>query len=325
MKKNLLVFLVLLVLLSIAGLAGLKAGSVNIPADDILKYMAGENADDSGFVVIMKIRLPRILLAVLIGGMLAVSGAVLQALLRNPLVDPFITGISSGAAFGAAAAIIVGFAVISIPAMAGAVITAFVVYRFSVRSGRSDVTNLLLIGVMTGSFFSALIMMLNAVFSRDLVKVVFWLMGDLSGVMSGELKAAAVFAAIIIAAGILFANDLNIVSAGEEEAKVLGVKTEFVKAFYFIGASLLAGAAVSLSGVIGFVGLIIPHIIRRFTGPDMRVLIPASFLGGAVFLLVSDTLARVVFLPAELPVGVITGLIGAPMFMALLLEKGRQR
>ena len=298
----------------------ISSGSVHVAITDIISFFTGKEGG-SNYDIIMKIRLPRIIFAVLVGGMLASSGAMLQALLKNPLVDPFITGISSGAAFGAACAIIAGVSGLILPSIAGALVTMYVVYKLSIAFGSLSVSRLLLTGVMIGSFFSSLIMMLNAVFSRDLVKVVFWLMGDLSNISPDLAVYGAVITLIILAAALYFANDLNIMATGEDEAKSLGVRTEFIKVIYFIFAGVLTAISVALSGVIGFVGLIIPHITRFFIGPDMRSMIPASFLAGAAFLLCADTLARTVFLPAEIPVGVITGLIGVPVFIFLMNKR----
>lgn len=295
----------------------ISSGSVQIPLSDIISFFAGKTGG-SNYDIIMKIRLPRIVFAILVGGMLASSGAMLQALLKNPLVDPFITGISSGAAFGAACAIIAGMSGLIMPSIAGALVTMYVVYRLSLVYGSLSVSRLLLTGVMIGSFFSSLIMMLNAVFSRDLVKVVFWLMGDLSNINPELAIYGIIFAVIILAAAVYFANDLNIMATGDDEAKSLGVKIEFIKVMYFTFAGVLTAISVALSGVIGFVGLVIPHITRFFIGPDMRGMIPASFIAGAAFLLCADTLARTVFLPSEIPVGVITGLIGVPVFIFLM-------
>ncbi|MCE5301463.1 MAG: iron ABC transporter permease [Spirochaetia bacterium] len=294
----------------------LDSGSVNFTASEILAYLGG--AREGGYQIITFIRLPRIIFAMLVGGMLGCAGAILQAVFKNPLVDPFITGISSGAAFGAAAAIVAGVSGLIAPAIAGAFATIFIVYRISMTYTGLDVNRLLLAGVMIGSFFSSLIMFINAVFSRDLIKVVFWLMGDLSNINPDYMLYAVLLALASLAAAIYFANDLNIFTTGEEEARTLGVRTEFIKTLYFCLAGVLTAVSVALSGVIGFVGLIVPHIVRRFTGPDLRAVIPVSFLAGALFLLAADTLARTLFLPAELPVGVITGLAGVPFFLALL-------
>ena len=204
-----------------------SSGSVNVPISDIFGYFTGKTGGAS-YDIIMKIRLPRIIFAILVGGMLSSSGAILQALLKNPLVDPFITGISSGAAFGAACAIIFGVSGLLAPSIAGALITMYIVYRLSIVFGSLTVSRLLLIGVMVGSFFSSMIMMLNAVYSRDLVKVVFWLMGDLSNINPDIAMYAIIITIIIMIAAVYYANDLNIMAVGEDDAKSLGVKTEFI-------------------------------------------------------------------------------------------------
>ena len=322
MKKSIPALLASALILSAASLIALKSGSIDVSISEILSGLSGGEGANSE--IINKIRLPRIFFALLVGGMLAVSGAVLQAALKNPLVDPFITGISSGAAFGAAAAIIAGISNLIAPAIAGAVVTVIVVYRLSVTYAGLDVTKLLLTGVMIGSFFSAMIMLLNAVFSRDIARVVLWLMGDLSNINPSYIMPASIIAACVIALCMYFANDLNILSAGEEEAKTLGVNTELIKAVFFLSASTLTAISVALCGVVGFVGLIVPHITRKFTGPDLRAVIPVSFMAVAAFLVIADTAARTLFLPSEIPVGVITGLIGVPVFIAILNSKGKK-
>jgi iron complex transport system permease protein len=320
MKKNILFLSALAAMLIFGGLLALGFGSVRIGTGEILDFMLGKNIPAQDLSILARIRLPRIIFALLVGGMLGVSGAMLQGVFRNPLVDPFITGISSGAALGASLAIVAGFSIMP-AAMAGAVLTIFTVHRLSVIYGKVNLTNLLLTGVMAGSLLSALIMLFAAVFNRDLVKVMFWMMGDLSSLNPGYLKLAVPAVVLLLAAAMYFSNDLNILSTGEEEARSVGVNAEAVKTIYFIISGLLTGAAVSLSGVIGFVGLVVPHIIRFITGPDQRVLIPASFLTGGIFLLLADTVARTVFLPGEIPVGIVTGLIGAPVFIFLLARR----
>jgi iron complex transport system permease protein len=302
-------------------LTALKFGSVNIGFKEIFGIIAGKTGRADDKIIITAIRMPRIVYAVLVGGMLGLSGAILQAVLKNPLADPFVTGISSGAAFGAVLSIIAGFTFIMIPSAALGIITILVVYRLSIIYGRLNITYLLLTGVMIGSLFSGLIMLLSTIFNKDLMRVMFWLMGDLSGADVSVLKYALIFAFIAFAGAMYFANDLNILSTGEEEAGTVGVNVELVKTIYFIIASLLTGISVSLSGVIGFVGLVIPHVMRIFIGSDMRWLMPASFITGGIFLLLADTIARTIFLPAEIPVGIITGLIGAPVFIFILLTK----
>ncbi len=320
MKKTLLV-LILFVLLIIVIITSMASGSVKIHLKQLFFSFVDLNPCSDDYLILFKIRLPRIFLAILVGGILSVSGAMLQAVFKNPLVDPFITGVSSGAAFGATIAIIFNFHSLLLFAISGAIFTILFVYKLSIKNGNLNLYNLLLTGVMTGSFFSSMIMFLSAFFNKDLIKVIFWLMGDLSITNTILLKYSYIISIIIIILCIYFSNDLNILSLDEEEAKVAGVKTEFIKSFYFISSGILTGIAVALSGVIGFVGLVVPHIIRFLIGPDLRALIPVSFLAGAIFLLACDTIARTVFLPSEIPVGIITGLLGAPIFVFILLRR----
>ncbi|PKL91733.1 MAG: iron ABC transporter [Candidatus Goldiibacteriota bacterium HGW-Goldbacteria-1] len=317
MKKGIIISITMLGVLIIAAGVSLCIGSAEISPSAVLSILAGGNQGTPDYMIITGLRLPRIILAIIVGAMLGISGAALQSLFRNSLVDPFITGISSGAALGASIGIISGFTFIIAPAFAGAMLAVFFVYTVSIKDGRVNSSRLLLTGVMTGTMLSSAVMLLSAVNSRDIVKVIYWLMGDLSGSNYQQIKGAAIILLAALAAGMFFANDLNIMSAGEETASTLGVNPEFLKLFYFILASIITAAAVSLSGVIGFIGLVVPHAVRKFTGPDLRFLLPASAVFGALFLLVCDTLARTIFLPGELPVGVITGLIGAPIFIIL--------
>ena len=297
----------------VAGIIALAFGSVHLNFAELFS-----KAHNETYTILMGIRLPRVLCALLIGGMLGVSGAMLQAVFKNHLADPFITGISSGAALGAAIAIVLGAPVVALWAVAGGVAAVFLVYGLSIKYGKLNMAYLLLAGVMLGSLFYSLIMLISTIFNKDLIKVIFLMMGDLSSASLPTIFWTFVGSVIVIAGAIYFANDLNIISTGEEEAVSVGVNVEFIKGFYFIAASILTGLAVALSGVIGFVGLVIPHFTRRFTGSDMRFLIPGSFLAGGLFLLAADTLARTIFLPGEIPVGIVTGLIGVPVFMVVL-------
>lgn len=319
--KKIVFILFLLILFIFIVIFSLISGSAKITLKEFFLILTNVNLNSDNSLIVFKIRIPRILLGILVGGILAVTGAILQAVFKNPLVDPFITGVSSGAAFGATIAIIFNFQSLIFFAISGALFTILFVYKLSLRNNNLNLYNLLLIGVMTGSFFSSLIMFLNAFFNKDLIKVIFWLMGDLSITNFTLLKYSYIITIIIIILCIYFSNDLNILSLDEEEAKISGVRTEFIKTFYYIASGILTGIAVSLSGVIGFVGLVVPHIIRFFTGPDLRILMPVSFLAGSVFLLVCDTIVRIAFLPSEIPVGIITGLLGAPIFVFILIRR----
>ncbi len=313
--------MLLAVILLAVFIFSLSNGSAGIGIIESVKSVLGAGSD-SDVLIIREIRLPRIILALFVGGMLGISGAALQALFRNPLTDPFITGVSSGAAFGVAAGYAIGITQIFLPAAAGAVITVWFVYRFSLVSGRINAGRLLLTGVILGSMLSSFTMAISAYLGRDIVKVALFLMGDLSGADITSVPALITIAFLAFLSLMIIANDINIISGGEESASVSGVNVEFVKLLVFITCSAATAATVAYAGVIGFAGLIVPHMVRRFTGPDMRFVVPGSFLAGAIFILFCDTLARTAFKGYELPAGVISGIIGAPVFLFLVFKRG---
>jgi iron complex transport system permease protein len=280
-------------------------------------------------MIIIEIRLPRILLAIVVGACLSVAGTSFQALLRNPLADPYVLGVSSGAALGAVLALIVEphlalpvwLLVLLTPfgAALGAAATVAAVYLLGRRQGQVDTATLLLGGIITGSFLSAIIMFLLTTAGRDLHGMQFWLMGDLSTPLPQSLRwilGVGFFAA----AGAIYttASDLNLLLAGEKEAMHLGVDVNRVRLVVYIAASILTGLAVSVSGAIGYVGLLVPHVMRLLFGSDHRTLLPTAAFGGAIALVLADTLARTVVAPSELPVGAMTALAGAPLFIYLL-------
>ncbi len=277
-------------------------------------------------MIVFDLRLPRIVLAILVGGALAVSGTSFQALLRNPLADPYVLGVSSGGAVGA----IVGriFApqiplVAPLAAFLGAIATIAAVYFLGRRKGQLDSTTLLLAGIISASFLSAVISFLVTVLAgRDLRGIVFWLMGDLSTPLPHALHWV-LLAGLIVGVGAIYttAADLNVITTGEREAIHLGVDVTRVKLVVYVSASLLTGLAVSVSGAIGYVGLLVPHAMRMLFGSDYRVLIPSSLIGGAIAVVAADTLARTVMKPTELPVGAVTAILGAPFFIYLLRRR----
>ena len=276
--------------------------------------------------ILFSIRLPRVLFAGLVGAALSAAGVVFQALLRNPLADPYILGISSGAAVGAIIGIIVGAAVIpfGVPflAFAGAAVTVIVVFAIGKTRRRIESNTLLLAGVIVNAFFSAVIMFLISVADNtDLHNITFWLMGNLSLVTVREIALLLVFSFGGFAVIYTYARHLNCLVIGEETALQLGINVERTKVILFLAASLMTGVAVSFGGVIGFVGLIIPHVMRMLFGSDHRLVLPTSFLFGASFLAVADTIARTAVSHNELPVGVITALCGAPYFIYLLRRR----
>lgn len=284
--------------------------------------------------ILFGIRLPRILLAALIGGALAGAGVVFQAVLRNPLADPYILGVSSGAALGAAAGILMnahrtvfGFSAMTACAFVGALVTIMFVYAAARSYGRVITHSLLLTGVIINYIFAALIMLITSIVdftkARD---IVFWLMGNLGKIEYGYKSIVITAIYILVGALILmrYSRDLNLLSLGEASAGRLGVEVERLKKILFVATSLITAAAVAEGGPIGFVGLIIPHATRMLFGPDHRLLFPAAFLGGGVFLILSDTVARVGIGGSEIPVGVITALCGGPMFIFLLRRQIRK-
>ncbi len=279
--------------------------------------------DPAEETILFSIRLPRILLAASVGASLSLSGVVFQAILRNPLADPYILGISGGDALGAVIGILIGagFVPLGIPGLAflGALVAILLIFGVSEsKSGHSGNT-LLLTGVIINAFFSALIMFAVSLSSSDrLHSVLFWLMGDLS--MAEGNEATLVGMAMLLGFLILFslARPLNLLILGEETAMQLGVDAKRAKKILLATASLITAAAVSVSGTIGFIGLVIPHLLRLLLGADHRLLLPASALFGASFLVLADTIARTLMAPVELPVGVVTALCGAPYFLYLL-------
>jgi len=273
--------------------------------------------------ILFRTRLPRLLLAAVVGGSLSAAGAALQGLLGNPLACPHVLGVSAGAALAGVLALLAGADAVSgsVPAAAfvGA-LAAIGVVSFGARAGgRTAPHAVLLIGVVCNAIAAAGIMLVNAVVSYSQAQgVLFWIMGALSTQSYGLVGWTAVYALLGLAWLLRYSQDLNLLAAGEEGALQLGVEVERVRRAVFLAASLLVGAAVSVSGMIAFVGLIVPHLLRLILGPDHRLLLPASFLGGAAFLVWADTLARVALGPAELPVGVVTALLGGPFFIFLL-------
>jgi iron complex transport system permease protein len=280
--------------------------------------------------IILDIRLPRVLLGVAVGGGLSLSGVVLQGLFRNPLVEPYTLGVSGGAALGVAVSSVLGLSRLSGPygiplaGFAGALCAIFLLQALSSKRGILSVQGLLLVGVMLSFICSSLVLLIMSI-SRleDLHGILFWIIGSLGETdwFLVKLALAAMITGLVLS--YFFCFDLNALSLGEEEALHLGINVERTKKMLFILTSLLTGLCVSLAGAIGFVGLVVPHFLRLIVGPDHRILLVSSFLAGAVFLIMSDTLARTVALPIELPVGVVTGIVGGVLFIYALTRKTR--
>jgi iron complex transport system permease protein len=321
-----------LALLALALLLSIAVGSVLIPPAELLALLRARlpggdlPAELKPFATILfSLRLPRTVLIAVTGAALAGSGAAYQGLFRNPLADPYLIGVASGAGLGAIVAIslrgpttILGFLSIPVAAFFGAVITVFIVYELA-RVGRAiPATNLILAGVAVSSFATALTSFLMLNTTGELRRALVWLLGGAS--MSGWQPVLAELPYVVIGLGVLLAmgHAMNVMQVGEEQAQQLGLPVERVRLLVVGAASLATAAAVSFAGIIGFVGLIVPHVVRMLWGSDYRRILPLSIISGATFLLIADVLARVVMAPQEIPVGIITALGGAPFFLWVL-------
>lgn len=311
-----------------AALVGLNLGAAPMSPAEVLDVLLG-GGDERQRAVILEVRLPRVLLALLVGGALAVAGAVYQALLRNPLAEPYVLGVSGGAALGAVGVMLLGSAVshwgVAGGALAGALLAIVVVLRLATATGPTlDSRVLLLAGVIAGAFFNAVIMLLLAASdAQSFRSAVFWMMGSLSRAGPTEASVLALLLAPCLIAAWALARPLDLFATGEEMATYLGASVERVKQAGYLAASLAVAASVAAVGIVGFVGLIVPHALRMVGGGEHRLLVPACFLGGGAFLVFTDTLARTVVAPQELPTGVVTALIGVPLFAVLLVRSGR--
>ncbi len=311
------------VLLIIVALLALSIGEINFTPNELITILKSETGIE--YTIIHNIRLPRIILGIAVGGALSLSGVILQGVYRNPLVEPYTLGISGGASLGVAITIIFNlnllFGVFMLPltGFIGAVIITFLVYVLAVRKNYYNINRMLLIGVMI-SFMSSSTMMflMSTTTAENLHSIVFWIMGSLDEPNTLLVKFVLYTSLIGLALSYLLANQLNALRLGESKAKHLGVNTIFTIRALFILASILTGISVSVAGVIGFVGLIIPHLLRMMIGSDNRLLLIASFLGGSIFILISDIIARTIIAPNELPIGVITGMIGGVVFIIVM-------
>ncbi|HET8655344.1 MAG TPA: iron ABC transporter permease [Longimicrobiaceae bacterium] len=319
--------LLLAALVAASLLLAVRLGAVPLGARQILRAVRG--VGDPGVVTIVReLRLPRSVLAALVGAALAASGAAFQALVRNPLADPYILGVSGGAAVGAVTAIVLGLAVapwaLPLAALLGALVAIVLVLRIAVTVGRAvDTRVLLLAGVVVGAFFNACILLaLTFADTESFRSAVFWMMGSFAAATWHSTAALALYLVPALLALLALARPLNLLAIGEETAAYLGTRVERTKLLAYGVASLLAAAAVAVSGVIGFVGLIVPHVIRLLWGNDYRFLLPASALLGAAFLVLADALARTAAAPTEVPVGVVTAFVGVPFFVWLLRRRG---
>ncbi|GAB5407656.1 MAG: iron ABC transporter permease [Balneolaceae bacterium] len=340
-KKQIITLSIIFISLVLFSIISIGIGPVSIAPSVVVKILADklglivlDNSLSQFSAIVFGIRLPRVIMAILIGATLAISGAALQGLFRNPLADPTLIGVSSGSALAAAAVIILGggvttllpnfiaTALLPISAFLGGLIATWLVYVISTRSGRTSVATMLLAGIainaLAASGIGYLIFTANDVQIRD---ITFWTLGSIGSSVWDTVFKTAPFLFISIIGLPLLSKQMNVMLVGETGAKHLGINTERIKKLVILLAALGIGSAVAVSGIIGFVGLVVPHLLRLIIGPDHRFLMPGSILLGALLLLSSDLFARMIAIPAELPIGIVTSTIGAPFFLWLLVRK----
>jgi iron complex transport system permease protein len=335
LKKSLHPILINLILLVIVMLLSIAIGSVVIPLRTVLQVLFNTGNGNSGLstftTIIWELRIPRTILMVLVGASLAGSGCAYQGLFRNPLADPYLIGAASGAGLGAVLAITIhwpgslfGFLTVPLAAFVGAILTVLIVFSVSRMGKTTPITTLILAGVAVSSFATALTSYLLINASGELRRALVWLVGGstLSGWM--PVLGAAPYIVLGLATLLSMGHALNVLQFGDEQARQLGLRVPLFRTLIILAATLATAAAVAFSGIIGFVGLIVPHVMRNLWGSDYRRLLPLSILGGASFLLAADILARILLAPQELPVGIITALAGAPFFL-FLLRKSKQQ
>jgi len=321
-RRRALLVLALLVTLSAASLlAALAAGSVGVPFGEVLAALGG--ADTPPRAIVLDLRLPRALAGFAVGGLLALAGALMQVLLRNPLADPYVLGISGGAGVGALLAMLLGLAGLAVPgfAFAGALAAMLLVFGLAHGDGSWTQARLLLTGVVVAAGCGAVVaLILTLAPEQKIHGMLFWLMGDLS--QASSAAPVLVLLVVALAAALPFARELNLLARSAEQAQALGVAVPALRRVVYVVASLATAGAVTTAGSIGFVGLIVPHLVRLAVGNDQRLLLPAAALAGGSLLVLADTAARTAVAPLQLPVGVLTALIGVPVFL-YLLGKGR--
>lgn len=323
LKRLILIVSILFIISLITILIALKFGSVKVDFSDIFNYLIKKENSNTELNIILWIRFSRILLAFCIGAGLSVTGGVFQSILMNPLAEPYILGVSSGGTFGAILAIFLGLSFIMVTTFAatGAILIIILVFLLGRRFGELEPNVLLLTGIMISAFFSALILLLITLLNDSLRTAVFWMIGNLANADPEAvfiIGPATVILSIIL---IVFAHKYNLLALGNEHALILGVNTKLIKTISYFTSSLLIGFIVAVSGIIGFVGLLIPHICRMIFGNDNRIILPTSFFIGGIYLVIADTIARTVLLPSEIPVGAITALVGAPVFIYLMRKR----
>ena len=335
-------FAIITVLLAVAIITGIAAGSMSIAPGTVLRvlglhllpdgWVTASPVSDAENAVVWLIRTPRVITAALVGAALAIAGAQMQGLFQNPLASPDIVGTSSGGALGAVFALATGLATrslfyIPVFSFVGALVALFVVYGVATQRGRTPIASLLLAGVALNSMIGAattFIITMSWVRLEVAQEIIFWLLGGLDSRTWQHVWFAGPLVALGILISLIYSRDLDLLLMGEDTASSLGVEVEHVKRVVLTNSALLTGAAVAISGVVGFVGLVVPHIVRLLIGPAHRQLIPASALTGAAFLILADLLARTLHRPEEIRLGIITAVFGAPFFLYLLMRRRRE-
>ncbi|MGQ9543035.1 MAG: FecCD family ABC transporter permease [Candidatus Bathyarchaeia archaeon] len=336
LRGNSLIILTLLTLFALAILASLSFGFSKVPLETVVKallkstpllgdYFGVSGLDERDLIIVTEIRLPRVLACALVGSGLALSGAILQGIFRNPMADPYVIGVSSGAALGAAMAIVlrIGYSFMginstSIMAFITATTTVMLVYNLAKIGRHAPVVTLLLSGLAVSIFISSIVSLIQVFSGWEMHRLVYWMMGGFSYIEWKDVFGILPLISVGAVLTYLYSRDLNVMTLGDEEAQHLGVNVESSRRVLLSLGSLMTAAAVSVGGLIGFVGLVIPHLARILVGPDHRILLPSSFLSGGIFLVCCDTIARAASGSYELPVGVITAMSGAPFFIYML-------
>ena len=339
--SSLWLFAALAILLPVIALFSMTVGTVSISIAEafgaaVAAVLSGSEIAGQTQVILFDIRLPRILLAVLVGAVLASTGAVMQGLFRNPLADPSLIGVSGGASVGASLMIVLaggavesgmlmGLSLVAGGAFVGGFAATLLVYRLATSGIGTSVTTMLLAGIAIGALAGALNSLLSYFADNDMLRQIsLWQMGNLSAASWAKVSIMGLVALVLLVRFPRDSRALNALLLGESEARHLGIDVQRVKRRLIVLTALGVGVSVALAGMVGFVGLVIPHVVRLLIGPDHRWLVPCSALAGAILLVVADSLARVVVLPAELPTGILTALLGAPFFIALLLQQRRE-
>ncbi len=323
--------LLLALLLPPVMLAALAFGSVPLALADTVSALLGQATDARASVIVNQIRLPRVVLAALVGALLGCSGAAMQGIFRNPLADPSLIGVTAGAALGASLVIaaggslisgLQGLTLVSLGAFAGGIMAVLLVYRLANSTTGTSVATMLLAGIAITALAGALGNVLELFSSNEVLRrISLWRMGGLDGADGQRVVVAAAVAAAVLLCLPRFATALNALLLGESEARYLGIDVELTKTLIVVLVAVGVGASVALAGTIAFVGLVVPHMVRLLIGPDHRFLLPASALAGALLLIVADMLARTLLAPTELPVGIVTACIGVPFFVSLLRRR----